>query len=67
MATASDESQRRQAISTAITAELERQAADGEPRVNVDALAEAIEVALDPVAPASEGTRPEDHNATNDG
>lgn len=67
MAMASEETSRRQAIVTAITGELERQAADGEPRVNVEALAEAIDIALDPVAPASEGTRPEDLNATNDG
>lgn len=67
MAMASEDGTRRQAIITAITAELERQASDGEPRVNVEALAEAIDSALDPVAPASEGTRPEDLNATNDG
>lgn len=67
MAMASEDGSRRQAIITAITAELERQASDGEPRVNVEALAEAIDSALDPVAPASEGTRPEDLNATNDG
>ena len=67
MAMASPDFNRKQAIATAITAELERQARDGEPRVNVDALAEAIEIALDPVPPASEGTRPEDLNATNDG
>lgn len=63
----SDETLRRQAIATAITAELERQAKDGEPRVDVEALAEAIDLALEPQPPASEGTRPEDLNATNDG
>ena len=67
MAMANEGSHRRQAIATAITAELERQAKDGEARVNVDALAEAIEIALDPVAPVGEGKRPEDLNATNDG
>ena len=67
MAMADLQTGRRSAIAAAITGELERQAADGEPRVNVEALAEAIDIALDPVAPASEGTRPEDLNATNDG
>ena len=67
MAMASEDGHRRQAIATAITAELERQAKDGELRVNVEAMAEAIEIALDPVAPAGEGKRPEDLNATNDG
>lgn len=57
---------RRQAIATAITAELERQAKDGEPRVNVEALAEAVDIALDPVPPVSEGKRPGELNATND-
>ena len=67
MAMASEDGHRRQAIATAITAELERQAKDGELRVNVEAMAEAIEIALDPVAPSGEGKRPEDLNATNDG
>ena len=62
-----DQLTRRQAIATAITAELERQAKDGAQRVDVEALAEAIDIALDPVPPISEGTRPEDLNATNDG
>jgi len=57
---------RRQAIVTAITAELERQAKDGEPRVDVEALAEAVENALQPQPPASEGKRPGELNATND-
>jgi len=61
------ETNRRQAIVTAITAELERQAKDGAPRVDIEALAEAVDVALEPVPPVSEGTRPEDLNATNDG
>ena len=61
------ETERRQAIVTAITAELERQAKDGAPRVDIEALAEAIDIALEPVPPTSEGTRPQDLNATNDG
>ncbi|MCR6670646.1 hypothetical protein [Devosia ginsengisoli] len=57
---------RRQAIATAITAELERQAHDGAVRIDVDALAEAIDMALDPPAPAGEGRHPDELNATND-
>lgn len=57
---------RRQAIVTALTAELERQAATGASRIDVDALAEAVETALDPAPPASEGRRPSELNATND-
>ena len=66
METASIVGNRRQAIATAITAELERQAKDGEPRVNIEALAQAVDIALDPVPPASEGKRPGELNATND-
>ena len=55
---------RHETIATAITAELERQARDGAVRIDVEALAAAIDKALDP--PADEGTRPEDLNATND-
>nr|WP_314262384.1 hypothetical protein [uncultured Devosia sp.] len=61
-----DEGNRRQAIVTAITAELERQAKDGEARVNVDALAEAIDIALEPAPPIAEGRHPYELNATND-
>jgi len=57
---------RRQAIATAIRAELERQALAGAPRVDVDALATAIDEALDPPPPASEGRHPAELNATND-
>ena len=57
---------RRQAIATAIRAELERQALAGAPRGDVDALATAIDEALDPPPPANEGRRPEELNATND-
>ena len=67
MAMAETEAPRRQAIATAISAELERQAHDGAARVDIDALAEAVDIALDPVPPVSEGQRPEDLNATNDG
>ena len=57
---------RRETIATVIATELERQARDGAARVDVDALATAIDIALDAPAPADEGTRPEDLNATND-
>lgn len=66
MATA-EEMDRRQAIATAISAELERQALAGAARVDVEALASAIEEALDPPPPANEGKRPFELNATNDG
>jgi len=61
-----NEGNRRQAIVTAITAELERQAKDGAPRVDIAALAEAVDIALEPVPPISEGRHPDDLNATND-
>lgn len=61
-----DESGRQRTIATAIAAELERQARDGAPRVDVDALAAAIDDALDPPAPANEGRHPDELNATND-
>jgi hypothetical protein len=62
----SDEGVRRQAIATAIAAELDRQAREGATRVDIEALAEAIDIALDPVPPVSEGKRPQELNATND-
>jgi hypothetical protein len=58
---------RRQAIATALAAEIERQAQEGASRIDVDALAEAVDKALDPVPPVSEGKRPSELNATNDG
>jgi hypothetical protein len=61
-----DETGRRQAIATAITAELERQALAGASRVDIDALAQAIDEALDPPPPANEGRHPDELNATND-
>lgn len=61
-----DESSRRQSIATAITTELERQALAGAPRVDVDALAQAIDDALTPPPPANEGRHPDELNATND-
>lgn len=67
METASDHAgPRRQAIVTALTAELERQAQSGASRIDIEALASAVEGALDPAAPASEGKKPSELNATND-
>ncbi len=57
---------RRQAIATAIAAELERQAREGASRIDIDALAAAIDDALAPDLPLAEGKRPEELNATND-
>lgn len=66
MAMASEQIGRRQTIATAIAAELERQARDGSARVDVDAVAEAVDLALSAELPVSEGKHPEDLNATND-
>ncbi|MHA6299848.1 hypothetical protein [Devosia sp. CAU 1758] len=67
METANDLSDtRRQALITALAAELERQAQSGASRIDVDALAQAVEATLDPSAPVDEGRRPSELNATND-
>jgi len=67
MGTAKDSAgQRHQAIVTALASELERQATSGASRVDVDALASAVEAALDPDLPMAEGRRPSELNATND-
>jgi hypothetical protein len=57
---------RHQAIATALAAELERQAQSGASRIDVDALASAVEKALDPDLPLAEGRHPSELNATND-
>lgn len=62
-----DKDTQRTAVATAITAELQRQAEDGAQRIDVDALAEAVLQALDPMPPVSEGRRPEELNSSNDG
>jgi len=62
--------ERRSVIAGVIGAELERQAHDGALRVDVDALAAAIDTALvadEPLqADDDEGKRPDELNATND-
>jgi len=57
---------RRRAIATALAAELERQAQNGAKRIDVEALATAVDGALDPAPPVSEGKHPGELNATND-
>ncbi|SMQ85603.1 hypothetical protein SAMN06295905_2890 [Devosia lucknowensis] len=66
METANDIGPRRQAIITALSAELERQAQSGASRIDVEALADAVEQAIDPTPPTAEGKRPSELNATND-
>ncbi|MBE7734020.1 hypothetical protein [Devosia faecipullorum] len=56
-----------QAIATALGGELQRQADTGASRIDVEALAEAVEKALAPSQPLSEGTKPSELNAGNDG
>jgi hypothetical protein len=62
--------ERRERIEAVIVAELERQAAAGAARIDVAAMAAAIEAALtaeEPAEPAlDDGRRPEELNATND-
>jgi hypothetical protein len=57
---------RRQTIATALAAELERQNAGSAERLDIDALAGAVEQALGAAAPEGEGKRPDELNATND-
>ena len=70
MATASHiGAERRETIAEVISSELDRQAHEGAVRIDVPALAEAIEAVIDPNASQApeEGKRPEDLNANNDG
>ncbi|UJW84693.1 hypothetical protein [Devosia sp. SL43] len=57
---------RRDTIAAAITAELARQAQSSPTDVDIDALADAIDTALEPPVPAHEGKHPDELNATND-
>jgi hypothetical protein len=61
---------RRALIESVIAAELERQALEGAQRIDVAAMADAIEAALAANEPAEpdfdDGRRPEELNATND-
>lgn len=56
----------RQVIAAAITAELERQGHTGGSHIDVDAMAGAIDHALNPPASSAEGKHPDELNATND-
>lgn len=58
--------QRRQVITSALNEEIDRQAHSGATRLDVEALAEAVEHALEPGQEVSEGKRPSELNATND-
>ena len=58
---------RHQAIAAALAAELSRQSPEAAQTLDIAALAEAVDAVIDPPPPASEGKRPEDLNATNDG
>lgn len=66
METANPNSGRRANIAAAIANELQRQAEHGAIRIDVDALAEAIEASLASSEPFVEGKRPDQLNATND-
>ena len=57
---------RHTAIATALTEEIQRQAHTGANRIDVDALAQAVEEAIAPTPPISEGKRPSELNSTND-
>ena len=57
---------KRLAITTALSEELERQAQSGATRIDIEALAEAVETALETDPPIAEGKRPSELNATND-
>ena len=54
---------RRESITTAIRAELQRQGVSG---VDIEALTEVIETAIGAHVPVSEGRHPDELNATND-
>ncbi len=66
METTSLPEQRHTAIATAIDAEIDRQANAGANRIDVDALAQAVEEVIQPSPPVSEGKRPSELNSTND-
>ena len=57
---------RRDTIATVIAAELERQAHGGAARIDIDALADAIETAIAEHGDINEGRHPDELNATND-
>jgi hypothetical protein len=70
METANDSGLRHVAITTALNEEIDRQAHAGANRIDVDALAQAVEEVIEPdpapTGPADEGKRPSELNSTND-
>lgn len=66
MAMADRDTSRRAVIAAAITAELARQADKGATGFDVEAIASAVEAALDAPEGIDEGKRPNELNATND-
>ncbi len=66
MAMADKDNARRSIISAAITAELARQADAGAEGFDVEAIAAAVDAALDAPERIDEGKRPSELNATND-
>ena len=66
METANDNGIRHTAIATALNEEIDRQASAGASRIDVDALAQAVEEVIAPTPPQAEGKRPSELNATND-
>lgn len=66
MAMADRDTSRRSVIAAAITAELARQADEGTTGFDVEAIATAVEAALDAPERIDEGKRPNELNATND-
>lgn len=65
MAMVDDKVSRQQAIATALAAELQRQQIDAHG-LDLDSLANAVELALAPPPPVAEGKRPGDLNSAND-
>lgn len=65
MAMVDDKVSRQRAIATALAGELQRQQIDAFG-VDLDALANAVELAIDPPPPVAEGKRPGDLNSAND-
>lgn len=66
METTSASTGRRQALVTALSAELDRQAHAKASKIDVEALADAVETCLAQTGPTSEGKRPDELNSTND-
>ncbi|MBU1304659.1 MAG: hypothetical protein KKF33_03955 [Alphaproteobacteria bacterium] len=63
---ADTEKSRRSIIAAAITAELARQAEAGKTGVDIEAMAGAVDEALEGPPQIDEGKRPNELNATND-